>query len=152
MSTKQSKIKKDSELSPDELKARSVAQLTRYLEHTDLAEELGANSWIRPKGFEDWHFVRFDKRYGFHRETARVMMMQGYTDAPKGTRCIGYENEQEWNLFLCAPPVVHRRLKAEKQKARLLRASAVNSSFDHALGQISDLGAQVSLKKEKISG
>jgi len=154
MTTGRSKIKKDADLNPEEMRARSVAKLTQYIETNERAEQFGVGHWVKPKGFEDWHFVRFDNRLGFHMETARSMREQGYVDAPKGTRLIGFEQEWEVSVFLCAPPEVKLALRDRKEQARLARARLVNDSFDGHLAGIENIAGSgsVSVKKSTIQG
>ncbi len=153
MSGGRTKIKKDSELTPDELRARSVQRLSAYIEENDRVEEFGVGTWIKPPGFEEWHFVRFDSRLGFHLETAATMRRQGYVEAPKGTRLVGFENEWEHNLYLCAPLEIRDQLRDRKKQARLQRAKLVNDSFGGNLGAIESMtgAGTVSVKKRTFT-
>jgi len=131
--------KKNTELSVDELRARAVAQLSSYITENDRIEEFGVGHWFKPQGFEDWHFVRFDNRLGFHKQTAATMQSQGYQIAPKGTRLVGFEEETEHNLYLCAPPEIFLALRERKREAKLQRARMINDSFGGHIGGIENI-------------
>ena len=146
--------KPDSALTPEEFKARSIAQWTKYIEEVDQSEEFGIGQWVKPKGFEDYHFVMFDRTIGFHKETAAAMMRQGYAEAPKGTRLIGAEDQGERVLYLCAPKVTYEARKARKQQAMLARAQTINQDFGGQLAGIERLGSntKVEVTKREITG
>jgi len=145
--------KKDADLTPEEMRARAVAQLSAFIEENDRVDEFGVGTWIKPPGLENWHFVRFDNRLGFHLETAAVMMRQGYQEAPKGTRLVGFEQEREFNLYLCAPTSVRDKIRDMKKEARLQRARLVNDSFDGTLGSIESIAGagSVTVKKREFT-
>jgi len=149
-----SKSKKtDSNLSATELRARSVANWTKYIESVDLSEELGVGSWVKPTGFEDWHFVMFDKTISFHVQTGKSMMRQGYQEAPSGTRLIGVEDQGERVWYLCAPPEVYLARRERKQQAQLARAATINNEFGSTLASIERIGGNtnVTVKKRDIT-
>ena len=145
--------KKNADLSVDELRARAVSKLSAYISQNDRIEEFGVGHWFKPPGMEEWHFVRFDSRLGFHMQTAAVMQQQGYQVAPKGTRLVGFEDETEFNLYLCAPPDVFLALRERKREAKLQRARMLNDSFGGHLGGIENIAGAgaVTVKKREFT-
>lgn len=132
-----------------EMRAKAVANWSKYIEEVDQTERLGVGTWAKPKGFEDWHFVLLDRSLGFHMQTAASLKRQGYQEAPRGTRMIGAENQGERALYLCAPPEIYLARKDRKLRARLARARAMKDEFGGHLSAIEDLGPGVHVKTEK---
>ena len=128
-----------------EMRAKAVADWTKYIEEVDRVDELGAGAWVKPRGFEDWHFVLLDKSLGFHMQTAASLMRQGYQEAPRDTRMIGAENQKERALYLCAPPEIYHARKSRKNQARVARARAMKDEFGGHLSSIESLGGGVSV-------
>lgn len=125
----------------EELRAQQVAKLKSFVEQFELAENLAVGSWIGvPDEYKDWHFVRFNKAVPHHRETAYMMMRQGYTDcatkeALKGVRCFGFEADGENRLYLCAHPEVYHTKRELADRAKrgisgLLEESAFGGHLD----------------------
>ena len=107
-------------------RAKSVLASNRMIELVETAERMSIGSWYFPNGWPDerlkkWHFVRC----GMARAEAALALASklrqfGYQKAPEGVRCVGFENDGDNILVMCAPQETRmnmRRIKAvEKQR------------------------------------
>lgn len=110
----------------------ATAEALRIKSGGDFAMAIGqlqTNHWVRPPGYEsrDWIFIRLLPK-NHHNERVRAqqaqleadLKMQGWKDAPKGTRYIGYETDGEHRRWL----YIHKSVKMAQDDRRRAELAA----------------------------
>ena len=90
-----------------------------------------------PDGFRGWAFVRCGMK-GSPRAEAQAAHMRrmGYSDAPPGVRCAGFETDGAGGLYLCIPSQARRILRERTAQAK--RQITSQAAFQTHLASISN--------------
>ena len=58
----------------------------------------------------------------------------GYSDAPRGVRCSGFETDGDGGLYVCVPEQVWMVIKDRKERARRSMHDTISSQMNADLG------------------
>lgn len=119
-------------------RAKSVLASTRMIELVDQAERMSIGSWYFPDGWPDermksWHFVRCGTAKAEASLALAAQLRQfGYVKAPRGVRCVGFENQGENMLVMCAP----RETRLNMRQAKAIEKARVGRNLRDSFGDV----------------
>lgn len=139
--------KKTTAKSAEDAKAQSLLRMQSFIEQMDAAERQSVGTWYNmPHEYsKGWVFIRAGLRSIARAEAFAAQLRQmGYIDAPKGTRCVGFENDGDHGLYLCIPAQGYNRLNERKRRAS--RTITSQAAFASHLRGVQSEGFEVDVK------
>lgn len=117
-------------------RAQSVMKMNEWIEQIDMVERQSVGTWYEiPRGYEHWHFVRCGLQNSDRAQAlAASLKRMGYQPAPKGVRCVGFEEDGEYGLYLCVPEEVWNMIRARKYNARKSLDDQIKTQMTAQLG------------------
>ena len=138
--------KKAASKSTEDARAQSMLRMNAFIEQMDVAERQSVGTWYNmPQEYaKGWVFIRAGLRTVPRAEAfAAQLRRMGYLDAPKGTRCVGFETDGDHGLYLCIPAQGAAVLAERKARAR--RAISNRAAFASQLRGVESSGFDVSV-------
>lgn len=110
-------MSKGKKLGAEDLQAASLLKMKNWISQIDEAERRCVGTWYDiPDGFETWHFVRTGlKTCDRARQLAATLMEMGYQEAPRGVKCVGYEEDRDGGIYLMVPSQIYYMIQERKQ-------------------------------------
>lgn len=140
--------KASDKLSAEDVEAQSMLRLKGFIEQVDQADRMNPGTWynLDPAFNRGWHYMRCGvKRDARAEALAANFRRMGYQDAPRGTRCVGFERDGDGGLYLMIPEKAYRVLQDRKRRIAM-RIESRAASFEDQIASINEGGIRAEVQ------